>query len=121
MDKGAGGYTWRAIVYYIIAAVSLGILTPLMTFRLAKYKNDRSWFGDAKFEQGGQWTKLYAAMKHVFIGVGLLIAGILAATVSPDGRDAKASSMKACVPPAFFSHGGGPPSRRVSKIGCLSA
>ena len=51
---------------------------PLATFRLEKYMTDRMWYGDASFEQEGQWTALYGAMKHLFIAVGLLLpAGVI--------------------------------------------
>ncbi|MDG0984508.1 MAG: DUF898 family protein, partial [Planktomarina sp.] len=58
--------------------VTLGALMPLATFRLEKYMTDRMWYGDASFEQEGQWTALYGAMKHLFIAVGvLLLAGVI--------------------------------------------
>lgn len=56
--------------------VSLGALLPLMTFRLEKYLADRTWYGDAKFEQNGRWTTLYPAMKHLVIGFLILVAGV---------------------------------------------
>ena len=83
MDKGAWGYAFRAIGYGLLSVVTLGILSPLATFQLEKYMTDRSHFGDARFEQGGKWTGLYPALKHVLIGIGiLLIGGICMALVS---------------------------------------
>ena len=75
MDAAALGYTWRAMLYFAAWFVSFGLLTPLVTFRLEKYMTDRMWYGDARFEQTGQWTALYAAMKHQFIAVGVLLLG----------------------------------------------
>ena len=75
MDKGAWGFVWRVIAYGLLSMITLGILTPLGTFRLEKYMTDRSHFGSARFEQGGKWTALYAAMKHIFIAVGLFVGG----------------------------------------------
>ncbi|MCR8549367.1 YjgN family protein [Salipiger sp. P9] len=79
MDKAAWGYAFRALGYWLLTLISLGLLTPLMTFRLEKYMTDRSWFGDAQFEQQGRWTALYAKMKHIFIGLVLMALGGTAA------------------------------------------
>ncbi len=86
MEKGAGGYVWRAIVYYLLTAVTLGVLTPLATFNLEKYKADRSWYGDARIEQHGKWTALYRAMIHPILGVGIFLIGmaVLGATKLAD-------------------------------------
>ncbi len=75
MEKGAWGYVLRALGYGLLAMLTLGILTPLQTFKLEKYMADRSYYGSARFEQQGKWTDLYAAMKHVLIGIGLLVLG----------------------------------------------
>ncbi|MBU2983619.1 DUF898 domain-containing protein [Lentibacter algarum] len=82
MEQGAWGFALRACGYTLLTIVSLGLLAPLANFKLEKYMADRSWYGDAKFEQGGKWTKLYAAMLHVFIGIALLIVGIVIAQAS---------------------------------------
>ncbi len=78
MDKAAWGYVWRAIGHGILTALTLGILLPRQTFWLEKYKTDRSYYGDQRFEQGGKWTRLYGAMKHFFIGFGVSAAIIIA-------------------------------------------
>lgn len=81
MDNGAWGYVGRALWYTFLSIITLGILAPLSAFRLEKYMADRSWYGDARFEQFGRWQALYPGMKHVFIGMGMLVVsgGILAA------------------------------------------
>ena len=56
--------------------ISFGLLAFLMTFQFAKHKTERTWFGDAKFEQDGKWTQLYPGMKHAVFGVVLIIAGL---------------------------------------------
>lgn len=84
MDKGAWGYAFRAIGYGLLTLVTLGILAPFMSFKLEKYMTDRSHYGDARFQQGGNWTGLYPALKHVLIGIGLLVlAGICGALDIP--------------------------------------
>ncbi len=75
MEKGAWGYALRAIGYWILVILTAGILTPLKTFRLEQYMTDRSWYGDARFTQGGDWRNLYPAMRHIFIALGMLVAG----------------------------------------------
>ncbi|MFY0634416.1 MAG: DUF898 family protein [Vannielia sp.] len=72
-EKGAWGYTWRGCLLALVSAFTLGLLSPLATFQLEKYTWDRTWYGDAKFSQGGKWTSLYRAMIHVIIGVVLFI------------------------------------------------
>ncbi len=74
-DQAAWGYAARAIGHWMLTLVTLGILLPRQTFYLEKYKTDRSWFGDAKFTQEGRWQSLYAAMKHIFISLAIMIAG----------------------------------------------
>lgn len=81
MEKAAWGYAFRAMGYWLVALVSLGLLLPLTTFRLEKYMTDRTWFGDARFEQTGRWTELYAAMKHLLIGLALLVGGLICGAV----------------------------------------
>ena len=75
MDQAAWGYVGRWILCSIIQLVTLGILTPYKTFTLEKYMADRSYFGSAKLDQGGTWTALFPAMKHVFIGMAISLVG----------------------------------------------
>jgi uncharacterized membrane protein YjgN (DUF898 family) len=77
MENGARGYAARAIGYYLLTLISLGMLMPLASFKLEKYMADRSWYGDAPFVQNGRWADLYGGMKHVFIGLALVIVSIV--------------------------------------------
>jgi len=80
MDKGAIGYAVRGMLFGLLTIVSLGLLWPLMTFQLEKYMTDRTWYGDAQFEQEGKWTELYRSFVHVLLGVlALLILPAVAA------------------------------------------
>ncbi|WP_420861422.1 DUF898 family protein [Algirhabdus cladophorae] len=80
MDQGAVGYALRGVLYGALSVVSLGLLIPLMTFKLEKYMTDRTWYGDAQFEQEGSWTELYRSAIHVilpilaFVAIGALVA-----------------------------------------------
>lgn len=76
-EKGAMGYMWRAIGYFLLSAISLGLLSPLASFKLEKFMADRTWYGDAKFEQGGRWPMLYKAMVHIFLGLLFLVLGVI--------------------------------------------
>ncbi|MEM6304853.1 MAG: DUF898 family protein [Pseudomonadota bacterium] len=75
MAPGAWGYAFRAMGHYLLTVLTLGILLPRQTFWLTKYMADRSWYGDGNFQQGGKWTALYPGMKHLLIGLGIMIAG----------------------------------------------
>lgn len=81
-EKAAWGYAVRAVGYLILTVATAGILLPLSTFRLEKYMTDRTWYGDAKFEQNGKWTGLYPAMKHLLIGLAIMVGGGLLFAVS---------------------------------------
>ncbi len=73
LEKGAWGYAVRALLYWGLTILSAGVLWPLMTFRLEKYRTDRTMFGSAHFVQGGRWTMLLAPFLFAWIGaVGLL-------------------------------------------------
>ncbi|MGB7241472.1 MAG: DUF898 family protein [Sulfitobacter sp.] len=83
MENGAWGYAWRAILHYLLSAITLGIMLPRQTFFLEKYMVDRSWYGDAPFVQNGNWTALYRGMKHIGIAILILVGGgILAALIN---------------------------------------
>lgn len=68
MKPAAFGYLWRAIMYYALLILSLGLLWPLMTFQLQKYMIDRTYFGDERFYQGGKAWMLYRAFVPLFVG-----------------------------------------------------
>ena len=73
MDQGAIGFALRGMLYGLLTLLSLGLLWPLMTFKLEKYMTDRTWYGDAQFEQEGSWTELYRSFVHLLLGVLALI------------------------------------------------
>ena len=90
MEKGAWGYVLRALGYGILTVLTLGILTPLQTFKLEKYMADRSYYGSARFAQDGKWTDLYPAMKHLLIGIGI---GVLSVAVIVGGAASGAEGL----------------------------
>ncbi|EPX76347.1 DUF898 family protein [Salipiger mucosus] len=85
MDRNAWGYALRAMGYWALTLLTLGLMLPLQTFRLEQYMTDRTWFGDARFRQEGHWTALYGRMRHVFIGIGLIVLGSIGAAAGAAG------------------------------------
>jgi hypothetical protein len=90
MVNGAWAYTLRALGYYLLNILTIGLLSPLVTFKLEKFMVDRTWYGDAKFIQNGRWQRLYRGMKHflfallfmaAFIGLGYLVESVGLATI----------------------------------------
>ena len=71
LDQGAWGYAARAVLHWLVTIVSVGLLWPRMTFWLEKYRTDRTWFGDLRLTQGGKWTMLYPAAKHLALAAVL--------------------------------------------------
>ena len=81
MENAAGGYMLRGLFYLLLTVGSLGLLWPLMTYRLEAFMTERTWFGGARFRQGGRWTGLYSAYFHVVVGIGM-VAGAVAMGVA---------------------------------------
>lgn len=82
-EKGAWGYAARAMFHWGVSILSLGLLLPWQTFRLERYVTDRSWYGDAPFQQGGKWTALLPMMGHIYLGLLIMLGGgALAATMN---------------------------------------
>lgn len=42
---------------------------------------DRSWYGDAPFQQGGKWTALLPMMAHIYLGLLIMLGGGALATM----------------------------------------
>ncbi len=100
LEPGAWGYAWRAIGYWFLTIISAGLLWPLMTFRLEKYRTDRTWYGGCKLEQEGRWTMLFPALRHVLLALGLGGAGF---AVGSSGAPAAFLLTALCVP--WFAYG----------------
>ncbi len=77
MEKAASGYVIRALGYLVLTVLTLGLLWPLMTFRLEAYMTGRTWYGGARFRQGGSWRGLYPAYGHVIVGMVLIGLAVL--------------------------------------------
>ncbi|MEP3637970.1 MAG: DUF898 family protein [Paracoccaceae bacterium] len=77
MENGAWGYAFRALWYYFLSGITVGILMPLSTFKLEKYMADRTWYGNVKFHQSGRWQDLYGGFRHVFIALAIIVVSIV--------------------------------------------
>jgi hypothetical protein len=77
LEPGAWGYAWRAVLHWLAAILSLGLLWPRKTFWLEKYRADRTRYGTLAMTQGGRWTMLYPAFLPLLAG-GLATLGIIA-------------------------------------------
>lgn len=77
LAPGAWGYAFRALLYWVLTILTLGLLWPLMTFRLEKYRTGRTFYGDIRLEQEGRWTMLFGALKWIgwSVVVGLVTLG----------------------------------------------
>ncbi len=69
LEPGAWAYAARAFWHWGLTVASLGFLWPRMTFHLEKFRTDRTWFGDRRMSQGGDWRMLYPAFKPFLYGV----------------------------------------------------
>ncbi len=74
-EKGAWGYAALAVFHSLLSVLSLGLLLPWQSFRLERYVTDRSWYGDAPFQQGGKWTALLPMMGHIYLGLLIMVGG----------------------------------------------
>lgn len=84
MAPGALGYAMRACLHWVLTIASLGLLWPRMTFRLEKYRTDRTYFGTARFEQGGRALMLYRAFAPAYVAALLCVgAGIAGSAADP--------------------------------------
>ncbi|WGW05185.1 DUF898 family protein [Tropicibacter oceani] len=77
LEPGAWGYAFRALGYWLLTILSAGLLWPLMTYRLEKYKTDRTFFGDRRMHQGGRWTMLYRSLVWIALALVLGLVGIV--------------------------------------------
>ncbi|EAR49803.1 hypothetical protein OG2516_08613 [Oceanicola granulosus HTCC2516] len=76
---GAWGYALLAMRMWAGTLLSLGLLWPRMTFRLEKYRTDRTTFGSVRLHQQGDWHMLWPAFAHLAAAAMLsLAAGLVA-------------------------------------------
>jgi hypothetical protein len=69
LEPGAWGYAFRALGHWTLTVLTAGLMWPRMTFWLEKYVTDRTFYGSARMNQGGDWKMLMPAITHAVIGV----------------------------------------------------
>lgn len=84
VDNAAWGYAVRALWWWFLSILSLGILLPRKTFALEKFRTDRTWYGSERLHQGGNPWMLMNSCKHFWIGAVLAAAGFAGAFGMPD-------------------------------------
>lgn len=84
LEPGVKGFVWRSALWWGLTVLTAGLMYPAQVWALEKYRTDRTWFGDAKFDQGGSWKSLFGAMKHAYLGLGLVVAGSAAEALFED-------------------------------------
>lgn len=86
LEPGAWGYAFRALFGWLGVILSLGISHPALRYKLEKYRNDRTFYGNHRLSQGGSVGMLYPAFAHLLIGAVFTVGAILAATDPTQGR-----------------------------------
>lgn len=76
LEPAAWKYTGQALKHWAITLLSLGVLWPRMTFKLEKFRTDRTVFGDVGLQQQGRWQMLIPAT-YPFV-TALALTGLFA-------------------------------------------
>ncbi|MEL7026099.1 MAG: DUF898 family protein [Pseudomonadota bacterium] len=79
MENAGWAYAWRGLGLTLLTFLTLGLMLPYQTFKLTKFRTDRTWFGNAQMGLDGRWTSLYGSMRHLFFGAILLVGGSVVA------------------------------------------
>lgn len=76
LEPAAGKYTLHAMGHLLLTVLTLGFLWPRMTFKLEKFRTDRTFFGDQRLHQGGRWWGLAKSflptLVCIWLGLGLI-------------------------------------------------
>jgi len=76
IEPAAWSYAWRAMLHWLATLLSLGILLPRQVFWLEKFRIDRTWYGQARFHQGGRWTMLLREARQMYVGMAITALSI---------------------------------------------
>ncbi len=74
MDQAAWRYTGSAMLLTLVTICTLGLAYPYQHFRLTKFKIDRTWFGDLRFKQEGNWRPLLGYWLWIY---AIVLAGVV--------------------------------------------
>ncbi|MFN3259152.1 MAG: DUF898 family protein [Pikeienuella sp.] len=107
LAPGAWGYAWRAMVWWGLTLLTLGLLYPLTQHRLARYTTARSYFGDLRFTQEGGAGPLMRSWLWVWLpaaGLAAAAAGFAALGKEPGPEAALAPLLLLFVALGFVRH-----------------
>ncbi len=88
IEPAAWAYAWRAMLHGLATLLTLGLLLPRQTFWLEKFRIDRTWFGQAKFTQEGNWKMLLPVARQMNLGIIFLVVSSIVGVVGGDPRSA---------------------------------
>lgn len=77
VEPGAWSYTLRAIGWWLLTLVTLGLAYPFQQLALARFTTDRTYFGNLRFTQYGAVGPLFRSWLLVIAPL-LLVAGFAA-------------------------------------------
>ena len=75
LEPGAWGYAARALLWWGLTILTLGLLWPVMTFRLEKHRADRTHWGTLSLTQEGGAGMLYRAAIPLIAGLFIAAVG----------------------------------------------
>ncbi|EKE67227.1 DUF898 family protein [Celeribacter baekdonensis] len=73
LEPAAGRYTAYAMGQLFLTLITMGVLWPRMTFKLEKFRTDRTFFGTQRLNQGGRWTGLIKPFLPVLISFWVIL------------------------------------------------
>ena len=95
MEQAAWGYAWRAVGLTALTVITLGLLYPFQQFRLSKFMTDRTWFGDRRFLQRGNWRVMLRYWAWVYLGAGMLGGALV--VISAEFEDPDISGLAGLI------------------------
>ena len=66
VEPGAWAYAKAAAWNWFLTILTLGYLWPRMTFQMEKFRVNRTWWGDQRFEQNGDWRLIRRHMRPIW-------------------------------------------------------
>ncbi|GLU32286.1 YjgN family protein [Trinickia caryophylli] len=104
MSGSAFGYGARVLLYGLLCLVTLYQLWPWVTVRLAERRINASSFGSEPFSFKGKAGRLYGVFVLTFLGIVLLIAGMVALFLRPILVAIATARMSGGQDPAVVQH-----------------
>jgi uncharacterized membrane protein YjgN (DUF898 family) len=84
-EPAAWAFSGTAIWHIALTLLTAGFLLPRQVYMLEKFRTDRTWYGTARFHQGGQWRDLLRPARHYHIGLILCWIAVIGGLAVDDG------------------------------------